>query len=76
MTYTSNDVKFPFLFACFSANSAFKGMFSLVVVVRLFFFFLAVLVFLGSSSVISPLQSRAWANVTSSQGFLVFGSRN
>ena len=57
MTYTSNDVKFPFLFACFSANSGFKGMFSLAVVVRLFF--VAVLVFLGSSSVISSLQNRA-----------------
>ena len=32
MTYTSNDVKFPFLFACFSANSGFKGMFSLAIV--------------------------------------------
>ena len=32
MTYTSNDVKFPFLFACFSANSGFKGMFGLAIV--------------------------------------------
>ena len=74
MTYTSKDVKFPFLFSFFSANSGFKGMFSLAVVVRLFF--VAVLVFLGSSSVISSLQNRAGANVTLPQGFSVFGSRN
>ena len=57
MTYTSNDVKFPFLFACFSANSGFKGMFGLAIVG--FFFFVVVVVFLGSSSVISSLQNRA-----------------
>ena len=78
MTYTSNDVKFPFLFACFSADSGFKGMFSLAIVgfVVVVVVVVVVLVFLGSSSVISSLQNRAWANVTSPQGFSFFGSRN
>ena len=63
MTCTSNDVKFPFLFACFSANSGFKGMFGLAIVGLLLLFVVVVVVvvvvFLGSSSVISSLQNRA-----------------
>ena len=44
MTYTSNDVKFPFLFACFSANSGFKGMFGLAIVGFLLLLLLLLLV--------------------------------